>query len=879
MARELLRALADDVTDVLAVGSAVADAGLRRRAAELRTLSRKVPALAPLADAAGRAAASRPADAAAPFLDLLLLARAARDSLATPAAAGRLAAVEASGPWTTTHPAADLWPVGEALIGRGSGRWFVAMSGIEEGLATDLRLVGPLLTGLGDEDDSTADTVAHKGLPELGPGILPELRRRFLFRGGPDSGRALAAICKLDPAGGLELCRTALVRGNDGVRWAALECLQELDPGAAVVVARDLVLRNAAVPAPPDRDADEEEEDEEGDEGLAVRAFRLLRECDAVAAEGLALELLALPRLGQPLRHAALGALAGSTRDAALDVLLDTLLGRKGDSGRREAANKAQESLRELPHPRLVPRLLAELDRVVAELEGFPLPPIERDPRKRRQDVSGLSEAERDRLDRCLDQARHLLEVLGARGGRRGVLAHVRLIDHGVDELRQGAAYRLTFVGGNARLAIPELVAALENWDPLTRRRVAEALGGVGPGRPEVVRALAGLLADRDREVQWQAVEALGKVGAGDAKAAAALAGLLRAKATWLRCRAAVSLGDVGPAAKAAVPVLLGLLRSDGKAAVRQYAAGALGKLGTPSRPVLAALREALADPSGGVRHEAVGALGFLARSCPTAVPAVIEALGHRDSGIRHAAVKALGAIKPPPGAVVAALAGALADRNSDVRWAAAGELKELGPAARAALPALVGALGDPFRYAREEAMEALAEIGAVPASAAVPLARLAEREDEWTLRSDAVKALGHVVGAADVVVPALVNALRDRDRWVRWSAAESLGRLRATAAVPALREALRDRAENVRSGAAEAVAKMGKVAAAAVPDLIEALRDRAGAVRKAAAQALGRLGRGREVEAALAGAAIGADGDVRAAVERALAAVRRRTS
>jgi HEAT repeat protein len=84
------------------------------------------------------------------------------------------------------------------------------------------------------------------------------------------------------------------------------------------------------------------------------------------------------------------------------------------------------------------------------------------------------------------------------------------------------------------------------------------------------------------------------------------------------------------------------------------------------------------------------------------------------------------------------------------------------------------------------------------------------------------------------------VEALKDKR--LRFGAANALVRI-GPAAVPALIEALKDKDRNVRRAAALALGKIGPATKDAVPALIEALKDKESYVRSAAAWALGKIG------------------------------------
>ena len=77
--------------------------------------------------------------------------------------------------------------------------------------------------------------------------------------------------------------------------------------------------------------------------------------------------------------------------------------------------------------------------------------------------------------------------------------------------------------------------------------------------------------------------------------------------------------------------------------------------------------------------------------------------------------------------------------------------------------------------------------------------------------RVKAVRLLPSHKGDAAQVVPALIEALKDKDGDVRWSAAIGLGTLgdKAKDAIPALEVALRDRDARVREAAGKALSRI----------------------------------------------------------------------
>ena len=140
--------------------------------------------------------------------------------------------------------------------------------------------------------------------------------------------------------------------------------------------------------------------------------------------------------------------------------------------------------------------------------------------------------------------------------------------------------------------------------------------------------------------------------------------------------------------------------------------------------------------------------------------------------------------------------------------------------------------------WERMSGADALGAIGP-EAKAAVPALAQALKDKDCDVRLYAAVALGKIGSEAGVAVPALIEALKDEDLCVRMGAEKALGEIGPTA-MPALIEALKDEDLGVRTGAEKA---LGGIGPAAVPALIEALKEEDLDVRCSAAQALGEIG------------------------------------
>jgi HEAT repeat protein len=343
MPREQLKALAADVDRLLVAGSAVAagDDKLRQRGKALRELGQKVPALTQIADAVDRVASGNRTQATPALLDLLLIVRQVRGSMAAAGADGFLEPAERSGPWSTTTAVHDVYFLTQTLCAGGSGRVDAVQGVVERQEAADLRLVGLLFAGLDDGFADLADLIATQALPQFGPVVLPELCRGLDLTGTRREARRLLAVCKIDAKKGTDLCRAGLADGSPVVRVQALRCLADVAPADAERAALEMVGQK-------------------------------------------------MPR---DLRCAVLAALRSSRNDAALEALLDAAA-----VNDPEVWYTASEVLRKTPHPHTTQRLVEKLEEAVRALVEAKKPRAERERAEER--ASRLAQALGERKDR-----------------------------------------------------------------------------------------------------------------------------------------------------------------------------------------------------------------------------------------------------------------------------------------------------------------------------------------------------------------------------------------------------------------------------------------------------------------------------------------------
>jgi hypothetical protein len=370
---------------------------------------------------------------------------------------------------------------------------------------------------------------------------------------------------------------------------------------------------------------------------------------------------------------------------------------------------------------------------------------------------------------------------------------------------------------GIARTFTAELADLIKRGDtPSVRRSAARALGQIFPDPDVAVSALGDLFASRNVE---------------DRRAAAGgLVGVMRtasqlASKSGTTTGPAVTRGDIVQTARAVVPLASRGL-SDPEVEIRRLSAEAI--------------------------LEAAGALNY----------------GKEDRDLleqtRGDLLSALEVFKGE----IPALGKALHDVDLEVRLLIQRALEELGGArqrllrvpAQASVPAetprLDGARGAAFDRGRLTlmTMKIQAAAAADPLLGALrdllPTLRAQVHDPNVRIRLGAIDVLETLGSAAAPAVPDLVQALRDHDRFVRWAAARTLGKMGITEpaiVVPSLARLLSDEDFDVRLSATAALDRFGPAAEAAVPDLVQATKASDAEIREAAIRTLGGIGTGAQ--------------------------------
>jgi HEAT repeat protein len=359
-----------------------------------------------------------------------------------------------------------------------------------------------------------------------------------------------------------------------------------------------------------------------------------------------------------------------------------------------------------------------------------------------------------------------------------------------------------------------------------TRRSAARSLGEMGPCAAPAIPALLGSCVDMDASVRETALEALEKIDPD-----------------W----------PAREETRMTIPKLVQALRS-WSPEVGRAALDVLECIGPPAIPELVAVLASEEDRIDKVY--AIRLLAGLGLQAESAVPGLTRALGSSLLQVRIAAAQALEEMGPAACRAIPTLAVCLADPYADGREAMASCLAQMGPAAEPAIPALLLLLADRDSKVRKAAVRALQQIGpaAEPALIELVQARDARRINAWLDSMRRTSQWYSVPSPESMVVD-------DRDAWnnISWntytileqeacleSAQEAalrvLGELDIStgAAVPAIMQALSDRNPNIQLTAVQALGRIGPPAIRSLPGLLFLLLHHdSEVIRKAAAGSL----------------------------------------
>jgi HEAT repeat protein len=440
------------------------------------------------------------------------------------------------------------------------------------------------------------------------------------------------------------------------------------------------------------------------------------------------------------------------------------------------------------------------------------------------------------------------VQVVGpGAGGPEDVPPLIELLKSKKGQRRAEAAQELGVIGPAAKDAIPTLLQALKDTEGMVRVKAADAVARIESKNAAAVPSLIAALKDENRKVRRAAADALGWIGPEARAAVPPLIAALKDDEPGVRWAAAEALRGIGPEEKAGTAALIEALKDE---QLRIAAAEALGGIGPEAKAATPLLEAALKDKKPEMRRAAAWSLLQIDPGNDERATAAVSVLidGLEDHYLTLELLRRVSIVYNRT-AGVRALTTLLKRENVNTRWMAARILSENGPGAKAAVRALIETLKDTERSPRIWAAVALGSIGP-GAKAAVPALAKTSKTDEFNqIRWHAAASLVQIA-SEKAVVPQLIEAVRgpeiDDYLHARQRATEALGQLGAAArpAVPALVEALRDKNPGIRPTAAAALGEIGPDAQDAIPALTAALKEKDENVRTAAAEAIKKIER-----------------------------------
>lgn len=427
--------------------------------------------------------------------------------------------------------------------------------------------------------------------------------------------------------------------------------------------------------------------------------------------------------------------------------------------------------------------------------------------------------------------------LAAAEPSSRSAAEYARDLESSDRAVRREAAYQLSRMGTEARVALPQLVKALGDDQQQVWFGAISALANLGPNAEPALPALIGELEAwqpfrKDRQgsqALYRTALALGSIGA---PAVPALSNLLSAQAWFVRAGAARACGFAGAASRPLVPALVRLLADD-RVEVREAASEALAGHGAAAVPGLMAMLQGEREPR--VRATVVTTLGGLGTNAVTAVSVLAQAAKEdSDPAVRVECLAALARCGMEPEARVTLLLGAARDGSQVVREGAFGQLLTVRPVEGLLMPRLLTSLRSTDGAERDWAARLVTELGVEASGAAETLVELlrtgsAGGGEPNPVFTRALAALGDRAvrlvfadlmaggGSGGEGTPGTVGGAGD---WRR-----AVLRQASALAIPALSEGLTHGRAEVRAGALEGLAALARNArsvARRLPPLLE---------------------------------------------------------
>jgi len=322
--------------------------------------------------------------------------------------------------------------------------------------------------------------------------------------------------------------------------------------------------------------------------------------------------------------------------------------------------------------------------------------------------------------------------------------------------VRSAAAGALGDIGPKARAAVPDLIKGLNDPDTNFQLGCVIGLKGAAQDSPEVIPIYWKLLSDPDSNTRAWTVSALGAMQVEQETATKLLVDTLQDENDNVRSSAAASLGQIGPAAASAVPQLQRLLETEEQRADNPLSElacwkilEALEKMGPAARAAVPMLTNRLNSANPMISAYAASALWAIEPHNPLSIPCFMEKLtpggDHPSNSAQYWSLIALARIGPEGRAALPLVRNLLGLNNPQNQMAAAVAAWKIDPSGPPPIELLENTFHSRVHIMnRRTAIQLLGELGP-PARAAIPTLIEATKAPDALMRDDARAALQQV--------------------------------------------------------------------------------------------------------------------------------------
>lgn len=263
--------------------------------------------------------------------------------------------------------------------------------------------------------------------------------------------------------------------------------------------------------------------------------------------------------------------------------------------------------------------------------------------------------------------------------------------------LRGQAIFLMGCLGDGAEMAVPDLVAALQDTNPWMPQLAMQSLGWLGPKAANAVPALVDYLGSTNANA-LAAAWTLGSIGVNDPEAVRIIRQKFETETNWYsRCHEACALCRMDADQTNALNFLVHELENRVPVTDRVTVASELGEIGTNAQaavPALTAVMMKPEDPSNtGTWTFVAHALQKIGVPSQTRMDEMRPALRAKDEWMRVNAAREIMEIDPADREAHQVLVKAIQDNPALLGRYAVETLAKAGPAARDAIPALEAAV------------------------------------------------------------------------------------------------------------------------------------------------------------------------------------------